>query len=105
MKSYYPRIQQIQEKVEEECELLDYEGSRLYDEYPDKYMIYHLCRRYERGMEAEISSRRYQEVFWMNWYKYFCVRKSPEDAAGDAEACNHAAGDSDRTALYHRCSV
>ena len=37
MKSYYPRIvQEIQERVEEECRLLDYEGSRIYDEYPDK---------------------------------------------------------------------
>lgn len=37
MKSYYPEAAgRIQEKVEEECQLLDYEGSRLYDEYPDK---------------------------------------------------------------------
>ena len=37
MKSYYPQtVQRIQEKIEEECDLLDYEGSRLYDEYPDK---------------------------------------------------------------------
>ena len=43
MKSYYPgTVQHIQEKIEEECDLMDYEGSRLYDEYPDKYMIYHL---------------------------------------------------------------
>ena len=43
MKSYYPEtVRRIQEQVEEECDLLDYEGSRLYDEYPDKYMFYHL---------------------------------------------------------------
>ena len=35
MKSYFPDTAlKVQEKVEEECELLDYEGSRLYDEYP-----------------------------------------------------------------------
>ena len=46
MKSYYPRIvQEIQERVEEECRLLDYEGSRIYDEYPDKYMFYNLCSK------------------------------------------------------------
>lgn len=46
MKSYYPgTVQHIQEKIEEECDLMDYEGSRLYDEYPDKYMIYHLSRK------------------------------------------------------------
>lgn len=46
MKSYYPKMaKQIQEKVEEECGLLDYEGSRLYDEYPDRYMLYHLGKK------------------------------------------------------------
>lgn len=50
MKSYYPEtVRRIQEQVEEECDLLDYEGSRLYDEYPDKYMFYHLCRKIRRG--------------------------------------------------------
>ena len=38
MKSYYPdTARKIQEKVEEECDLQDYEGSRLYDEYPDRF--------------------------------------------------------------------
>ena len=46
MKSYYPETaRRIQEKVEEECDLLDYEGSRLYDEYPDRYMLYHLGKK------------------------------------------------------------
>ena len=46
MKSYYPdTARKIQEKVEEECDLQDYEGSRLYDEYPDRFMLYHLGRK------------------------------------------------------------
>lgn len=46
MKSYYPETaRKIQEKVEEECDLLDYEGSRMYDEYPDRYMLYHLGKK------------------------------------------------------------
>lgn len=59
MKSYYPdTARKIQEKVEEECDLQDYEGSRLYDEYPDRFMLYHLGRkimdevRSEAGIEA-----------------------------------------------------
>ena len=59
MKSYYPETaRRIQEKVEEECDLQDYEGSRLYDEYPDRFMLYHLGRkivdevRSEADMEA-----------------------------------------------------
>ena len=33
MRSYYPdTARKIQEKAEAQCQLLDYEGSRLYDE-------------------------------------------------------------------------
>ena len=40
MKSYFPdTARKVQEKVEEECQLLDYEGSRLYDEHPDRLMM------------------------------------------------------------------
>ena len=48
MKSYYPgTVQHIQEKIEEECDLMDYEGSRLYDE----------------SMEPEISTQAIREDF------------------------------------------
>lgn len=58
MKSYYPDIaRKIQEKVEEECQRLDYEGSRLYDEYPDKYMLYHLGRKIREEMMPEMSAQ------------------------------------------------
>lgn len=91
MKSYYPDIaKRIQEKVEEECDLLDYEGSRLYDEYPDRYMLYHLSQKIvdqvsgKSGMEAmadgfledlvevllfhEISRRRCRRRRCRGWY-------------------------------------
>lgn len=58
MKSYYPDMaRRIQERVEEECQLLDYEGSRLYDEYPDKYMLYHLCGRIREEVEPETQAQ------------------------------------------------
>lgn len=64
MKSYYPQtVQRIQEKVEEECDLLDYEGSRLYDEYPDKYMLYHLSSRIKEEIQPEMSSQAVRESF------------------------------------------
>ena len=91
MKSYYPDIaRKIQEKVEEECDLLDYEGSRMYDEYPDRYMLYHLGKKImddvsgQAGMEAmsdglledfvqvllfhEISRRRCRRRRCRGWY-------------------------------------
>lgn len=64
MKSYYPQtVQRIQERVEAECDLLDYEGSRLYDEYPDKYMLYHLSCRIKDGIQPEISSQAIRDSF------------------------------------------
>ena len=64
MKSYYPQtVQRIQERVEEECNLLDYAGSRLYDEYPDKYMLYHLSSRIKESIQPEISSEAVRESF------------------------------------------
>ena len=59
MKSYYPETaRKIQEKVEEECDLLDYEGSRMYDEYPDRYMLYHLGKKIvdEVKQESELET-------------------------------------------------
>ena len=56
-------VQHIQEKIEEECDLMDYEGSRLYDEYPDKYMIYHLSCKIRESMEPEISTQAIREDF------------------------------------------
>ena len=56
MKSYYPdTARKIQEKAEAQCQMLDYEGSRLYDEYPDKYMFYHLCRKIRQRAEPELK--------------------------------------------------
>ena len=58
MKSYYPETaRKIQEKVEEECQLLDYEGSRLYDEYPDKFMLYHICSQVKEEMSSDTSAQ------------------------------------------------
>ena len=55
MKSYYPKMaRKIQDKVEKECQYLDYEGSRLYDEYPDRFMLRQLCRKIGEEIREEI---------------------------------------------------
>ena len=64
MKSYYPyTARMVQEKVEEECNLLDYEGSRLYDEYPDRYMLYHLCQNIMREVTSEAEMEAMSDGF------------------------------------------
>ena len=40
MKEMYPReVHQLQEMVERRCDQMEYEGSRMYDENPDRYML------------------------------------------------------------------
>lgn len=58
MKSYYPgTARKIQEMVEAECEFLDYEGSRLYDEHPDRFMLYRLCGSIRDKIEPEARAQ------------------------------------------------
>lgn len=46
MKSMYPiTVKQILPYVEEECDRMSYEGSMIYDEYPDQLQIYMMCNR------------------------------------------------------------
>lgn len=40
MKELYPsEVQQLQQMVERRCDEMEYEGSRMYDENPDRYML------------------------------------------------------------------
>lgn len=40
----YPKtVTKIQELVEEECDKMEYDGSVMYDEYPDKLMLKKVC--------------------------------------------------------------
>lgn len=46
MKSMYPMaVKRILPYVEEECDRMSYEGSMIYDEYPDSLQMYMMCNR------------------------------------------------------------
>ena len=46
MKSYYSRkAARIQEKVERECDRMEYTGSVMFDVYPDKLQLRIMCSR------------------------------------------------------------
>ena len=46
MKELYPKeVRQLQEMVERRCDEMEYEGSRMYDENPDRYMLEREARR------------------------------------------------------------
>lgn len=52
MKSYYPQVaMRIQEYVERECDKMEYEGSMMYDEYPDKHMMEQLSAKIEEKLD------------------------------------------------------
>ena len=88
MKSYYPgTVQHIQEKIEEECDLMDYEGSRLYDEYPDKYMIYHLSCKIRESMEPEISTQAIREDFLDELIQVMLFSLIPPQSLDRAQFC------------------
>lgn len=44
MKEMYPkRMKRLLAYVEEECDKLEYEGSMMYDEYPDRVLLYRMA--------------------------------------------------------------
>lgn len=55
MKSMYPMsAKKILPYVEEECDRMEYEGSMIYDEYPDRLLLYLMAGRiYARMKEGE----------------------------------------------------
>lgn len=61
MKELYPReVKRLLELIEEECDKMEYEGSLMFDEYPDRFMLEQIMERIcqaagdaETGMEME----------------------------------------------------
>lgn len=65
MKTYYPaETKEIMELVEQRMDQLEYEGSRIYDEEPDRLMIQMeidgICRKLKEKSEPETSGNRLQ---------------------------------------------
>ena len=63
MHSYYPhKAAMVQSYVEDACDRLDYEGSFIYDESPDKQAIERVCRgiceKIEANRQMQTSERR-----------------------------------------------
>ena len=57
MESYYPRrAGLLKALVADECDRLEYEGSFIYDEYPDRRNIERICR------EISSQAREYPEL-------------------------------------------
>lgn len=65
MKELYPGdVKQILEYVEDECDKMEYEGSLMFDEYPDRLMLEMVVDRiYQRmsssGEETDVEAEQY----------------------------------------------
>lgn len=69
MHSYYPpNAAIVQSYVEDACDRLDYDGSFIYDEYPDKQEIERVCRRIcekiEQNKQMQSSEKRKDSMDW-----------------------------------------
>ena len=55
MKSIYPdTAKRVLPYMEEECDRMEYDGSMMYDEYPDRLQLRLMCRRiYDKAKKEE----------------------------------------------------
>ena len=64
LQEMYPaEARKVQAQIKDACDKMEYEGSVMFDEYPDKYMIYHLSCKIRESMEPEISTQAIREDF------------------------------------------
>lgn len=64
IKNMYPsKIKRIQDQIEEECDKLEYEGSMMFDEYPDKAILRGICNK----IYASVKDLEEEEVEATNW--------------------------------------
>lgn len=55
MKQFYPECaSKIRPLVERACDKMEYEGSRMYDEFPDKNMICRLCESIYKDLDYKL---------------------------------------------------
>lgn len=62
IKEMFPKIaRKIQPLVEEECDKMEYDGSLMFDEYPDKLMVEKIITRIYRMLPEEIPVQQESE--------------------------------------------
>ena len=59
MKELYPKeVKRILECVEDECDRMEYEGSLMFDEYPDRMMLERITNRIYQNVTGEMEKRQ-----------------------------------------------
>ena len=78
MKSIYPKAaKRLLPYVEEECDRMEYEGSMMYDEFPDQLQLRMMCRRIYDRMEkdGEETGDWLMELIQVMTYHELCQRR------------------------------
>lgn len=78
MKGVYPNTaKRLLPYIEEECDRMEYEGSMMYDEYPDQLGLRMMCRRiYGRAAEKEENPGKWlEELIQVMLYQEICQRR------------------------------
>lgn len=62
LKGMYPKeVRSIQEMVEDECDKMEYEGSLMFDEYPDRVMVNRIVKRiYDVSAESQPDIQKFE---------------------------------------------
>ena len=79
MKSMYPETaKRLLPYVEDECDRMAYEGSVVYDEYPDQLQLRLMCRRiYDQvAQEEENPGEWLKDLIQVMAYQELCNRRS-----------------------------
>ena len=69
MKSIYPdTAKRVLPYMEEECDRMEYDGSMMYDEYPDRLQLRLMCRRiYDKAEKEEENPGSWLMDFTGHW--------------------------------------
>ena len=63
LKNMYPEeVRRIQDLVDEECDKMEYEGSLMFDEYPDRLMLRQITGRIGQKLMEEDNANAMQSV-------------------------------------------
>ena len=63
MKELYPRdVSRIMDVIEDECDKMEYEGSLMFDEYPDRLMLEQVTERIYRNVAGEEKTAAVKEA-------------------------------------------
>lgn len=78
MKSAYPlTARRLIPFIEEECDRMEYDGSMMYDEYPDKLTLRLMCRRiYEKAAKEEEQAGKWlEDMIQVMTFQELCQRR------------------------------